>query len=453
MSADRRTLAVAAVAMVVLVGVGVVSASIFTRSACEGLTLNPVPAATSGGDVDAVLEEALADVDEEVVGRTVERLESLAGGQPLPSGIGGSGHLMGAADVGPARQLTGLGGGLAATGQRITATSGPHAEPTAVELDEPARVVGDGGHLYALAIGNEVTGQVDGMVALNAGLDGGECLDTARVGVRLPFHLDAADGQLLLLRVEDDGEDPEIEVRGADGSMWSEPDELGPSPPGALAERLTGRLDGDLVVTARSPVTDDDAPALTVRDRGNGAVRWEHSAVDLDGLAPAGEQPLEVETVDVTDELVLVALSREEQAPVLLVALARDDGRPVWTSDLDAQGVPRAVGTIGGDIVLLSPRDVVDADAEERTFEVARLAAEDGTVRTLYSASGDRASAVLVDSRVVLAVDGEVVRVDPDGQAHAVSVPLPVRDLHTVAGRVALLVRSSEGGAIVWARL
>jgi hypothetical protein len=451
MSADRRTLVVAAGAMVVLVAVGVVGAALFTRSACEGLEPEAVPPGISDGDTGTVLAEAFDDVDAGVVARLVDRLEALAGGQPLP-GLGRGGHLAGAVEVGAATGLTGLGEGIAVTGERLTATAGPGEVASAVALDEETRVVGDGDHLYALAIANELTGQIDGIVPLDADLSGGECLDTAQVGVPLPFHLDAGGGQLLLFRIDDDGEGPEVEVRDPDGTVWSEPIELGGGPPGVLAERLTGRLGGDTVVTARRSLPDDDAPAIQAWGGDDGAVRWTRTAAELDGLAPAGDQALEVDVVDVTDELALVALSREERTPVLLVALELEAGRPLWTSDLDAAAVPRAAGSIDGEVVLVAPRGTGDED-EERTFEVVRLDPSDGRVKTLHSANGHAAAATVVGPRVVLAVDRAVTRIDPDGQQHTVELPVPVRDLHAVDGQLAILVRGGDQGALVWARL
>ncbi len=451
MSADRRTLVIAAAAMVVLVGVGVVSSAIFTRSACRALEPEPVAAPVAGADVEAVLGGAFDDVDGDVIGQVTERLGTLVGGRPLSPGVAGDGQLTGAVDVGPAGAVTGLGEGVAATGPRITAVAGPEGPATAVELSDEATIVGDGEHLYALAVANELTGQLDGIVTIDSQLSGGECFDTAQVGVPLPFHLDAGGGQLLLFRIDDDGDNPEVEVRDADGPVWSEPVELGGGPPGVLAERLTGRLGGDTVVTARRALVDDRAPALQVRDRADGSARWERTAAELDGLAPAGDQPLQVGVVEVTDDLVLVGLSREEQAPVLLVAFDLSDGRSVWTSDLDAAQLPRSAGTIDDEVVLVAARDVIEDDAQA-TYEVARIDTGDGSARTLYSAAGRRASAAVIDSRIVFAVDDEVTRVDPDGTQHAVELPLPVVDVHAVDGQVALLLRSSEGGALVWAR-
>lgn len=453
MSADRRTLAIAAAAMVVLVGVGVVGAAIFTRSACGALDPEPVPAGTAAGDVGAVLGEAFEDVDDDVRGRLVEDLESLAAGRTVPSGITAHGELVGAVDVGPAAAITGLGDGIAATGEQITAAAGPDQEVVAAELSDEVSVVGDGEYLYALAIANEPTGQVDGIVAVDGELSGGACLDTAQVGVPVPFHLDAGDGQLLLFRIDDEGERPEIEVRDPDGAVWSEPIELGGGPPGVLAERLTGRLGAETVVTARRSLPQDAAPAIQARDRGDGAVRWQRTAAELDGLAPAGDEALEVEVVEVTDDLVLVALSREERRGLLLVALDLENGEPVWTSDLDAADVPSAAGMIDGGVVLVAPRDVVDDDSDERTFEVARLDPDNGRVRTLHSANGRVASAAVVGQRVVFAVDDAATRIDPDGHQQEVGLPLAVRDLHAVGGQVALLLGSGDEGALVWIRL
>lgn len=453
MSADRRTLAVAAVAMVVLVAVGVVSASVFTGSACDALVPDAVPAPAAGEDVEAVLAEALGDLDGQQLDLVVDGLESLAGGGALPSSTADAGALRGAVDVATAATLTPLGDALAATGETTTTLPAPGEVAATVAFGEDATVAGSGSGLHVLALVNELTGQVDAIVPLDTELQAGTCLDTAQVGVPLTFHLGAGDGQLLLLRMDDDADHPEIELRDADGPVWSQRVEVGAGPPGVLGERVSGHLADDVVVTARRSVPDDPAPALTALDRADGEIRWERSARGLDELAPAGDEPLQVGVVDVADDLVLVSLSREEHEPVLLVALDADDGTPVWTSDLAAEAPPRAVGSLDGDVVLLAPRAVSEDDVEQRTYELVRLDPDDGAVRTLHSATGERVSAAVVGSQVVIAVDESVTRLAGDGTRHAVGTPVPVEDLQVVGDQLAVLLRHGDGGAVVWMHL
>jgi hypothetical protein len=82
--------------------------------------------------------------------------------------------------------------------------------------------VGSGLHLYSLALTNPLTGQVDALQPLDEELEGLTCQDTALVGSPLAFHLAASDGQLLVLRVEEDGDEPELELRDpVAGQVWA----------------------------------------------------------------------------------------------------------------------------------------------------------------------------------------------------------------------------------------
>jgi hypothetical protein len=452
LSADRRTLIIAAVAMVVLVAVGVVSAAIFTRSACGAVTPELVaagnggPAAVDGQDA-AVLAEALPGLDQQQLTDLVDALAVLGGDDATTDEI-----VLGAADVGAATGLTELDGDLVATGPRLTVLHGPDGGQAAAsgpvaEVDDPAVVVGDGATLYSLALVNELTGQVDAIVPVTAGLEAGECFDTAQVGIPLTFHLDADDGELLLFRVDDDGDHPEIEVRDADGSVHSERIVLGAGPPGALAQRLDGMLGEDLVVTARRTRADEQPPAIQARDRATGSERWSVAPSEVAQFAPPGDEALELSVVDIRGDVVLVAVSREDRRPVQLLALDAGDGSHRWISDLETHDVPRSVGARDGGLVVSAPRGGGDASPTQRLLH---LDLDDGSSTLLVASDGERARAASTDGRAWLAVGGALTAVAGDGEQRSTTLPVAVADLAATDGLLTVLLRDGDDGAVVW---
>jgi hypothetical protein len=437
MSADRRTLITAALAMVALIIVGVVGAAIFTRSACSVIAPEPVAAPGPSGDVEAVLAEALGDLSEQ------ERTGLLDGLQIL---AGGDGEVALAADVGAADALTDLDGNLVATGEATSVLSS-HAEVPGAEFDEEATIVGDGASLYAVAIVNELTGQVDALAALGPDLAEQDCTDTATVGVPLAFHLDAGDGHLLLFRVDDDGDGPHLELRGSDGPLWDADVAVGSGPPGVLAERLTAELGDGLLVAARRSLPDEDAPALAAHELGDGQQRWTLDPADLEPHAPAGQEALVPRVVAVDRDVIVVSLSREGDDPsaTLLAGFDPADGSHVWTSDLGVQGVPRLIGELDEGLVLLV--------AQDELLEAVVVDRRDGEHRVLHATSGQRASAAVLGDHALIGVDRGVTRVRPEADAEAVPLPGRVADVSVDEGRVALLLRSNDGGAVVWLEL
>lgn len=436
MSADRRTLVIAAASMVVLVLVGVVSAALFTRSACAAITPEPSTAGVADADVSGVLATALPDVDEPVRAALLAALDDLAGA--------GDGAVH-AADVGPATALRDLAGAVVATGPTTTVLPAPPAPASAAATFDDATIVGDGATLFSVALVNELTGQVDGVVALGDDLDAGDCTDTATVGVPLAFHLAAGDGQLLLFRVDDDGDDPHLELRDVDGPVWSTDVTLGSGPPGVLAERLRATLGDDLVVTARRSLDDEDAPALAAFARPDGEPRWEVAAEELAAHAPAGEAALEPRVVAVTDEVVVVALQREDETgpgATLLVGLDAVDGAERFTADVTLDRAPHAVGAVGDELHLLAEADGL--------AEILALDTTTGAAQVRHATSGRLAAGAVLGDEVVAAGDDGLVRVGAAGDAQTAAAPVRVVDVRAHDGRLAVLVRSEDGGAVIW---
>lgn len=419
---------IAAAAMVILITLGVVSAEVVTGSACGAVA--PEPVADDAGErplLDAGLGTELADA---LPGLTV----------------------LAAADVGAGTGLTRLEGDTVATGPRLTVLSDPGGPRAAAggpvaEVDDPAVVVGDGATLFSLALVDDATGRVDAIVPVTAGLEAGECLDTAQVGTPLAFHLDAADGQGLLFRIADDGDDPQVEVRDADGAVFAEPIEVGFGPPGALAQRLDGLLGQELVVTARRTRADEQPPAIQARDRASGTERWAVAPSEIARHAPPGDEALELSVVAVTRDLVLAAVSREGRRAVLLTALDADDGSHRWTSDVGAHGSPGFVGERDGGLVVTAPQ----ADGERpATQRLLHLDAADGGTTLLAETRGEAAHAAVVDGHVLLGAGRELVVVTPGGERGAATLPTRIADLVPVDGAVAVLLRDGERGAVVW---
>lgn len=452
LSADRRTLVIAAVAMVVLIAVGVASASMFTSSACSLVVPDPVDAGRADGDVTAVLADSLPGLDDDTVDGVAAEIDQLAGAAPEGVPVGWPGRAVGAVDVGPATGLTVVDGHLMAIGPRLTVLPPPAPDATpdagpAAELDEAAEVVGDGERVYSLAEVHEPTGQVSAVVPVDGDLEGGDCYDTAQVGVTLAFHLDAGDGQLLLFRSDDNGEHPEVELRDDDGSVWSERLELGAGPAGGLAARLDGRLGGDHVITARRSRPDDSAPALQARARDSGAEQWSLTPAEVAQRMPPGDEALEIEVVAVTDDLVLTAVAREESGAVLLLAFDLDDGAWAWTSDLDAGAVPRWVGEADGAVQLLVPRL---ADGEVTGHELVAVDPATGDVSVRHGLEGAAASSASGRAGLLAAADGDMVAVGTDAPPRSAQLPVAIADLAVVGESTAVLLRDGEGGAVVW---
>ena len=386
MAADRRTLLLAGAAMVALVAVGVVSGALFARSACADIAPEVVAAVEvvvgeelAAAGPGAVVSAALGGPASEEAARVEGALASLA--EHL-------GEVTSVAALQDVDRLASIPGGVVSLGEVVTALEGGGLlADRAVSLQQGI-AVGDGRHLYSLALANPLTGQVDALQPLDEDLSGMTCVDTALVGSPLAFHLDAGGGELLLLRIDEDGDDAELELRDPiAGRSWAADLELPTAPAGLAGARLTGRLGPELVVAASRTGPGDEVPVITAVDRRDGAPRW---SVDRDGLAAAGvplpDAPLRAEVAGSGDEVVLVGLREvdgegraDEEAEQ--DALGRGDHRVVLLGVDD--GSVLAVGELG-------PGERVAAAAVEG--ERAQLVVSDldeGTVRVLeLSATG-----------------------------------------------------------------
>jgi hypothetical protein len=434
LAADRRTLIIAVVAMVVLVAIGVGSAAVFTRSACARIGPDPVAAGAAGTGVEEVLSAAFADADDAT-------LESMANGVTALAGV--LGPVRGMADVGEAERLATLGDhGVAAVGPTTTVLEPSGAAVTAAGgFREGATVVGSGDTLYSLALVNELTGQVDALLPVDHELTARTCVDTATVGTQLAFHLAAGDGELLLLRVDEDGDDARVELRDpVAGRVWASAVDVGRAPAGIMGERLTGLLGPRMAVVGGRSTEEEQAPVVTALERAGGEVAWTVSLAALAAVLPGAVTW--VDPIAVTDELVVALVSPESSRGTgRLIGLGAADGSLAWIADL---GPPVAVldASEDGDRMLL-------ALSGEGRLGFGELHLGDGSYREL--SRSDRASpraavAIIGDRRMVV---GEgAVDVVTNGSVQSFSSPLVGKDAVTHPGGVTLLFGGPGGGGV-----
>ncbi len=433
MSADRRVLAIGAAAMVGLVAVGVVSAQVFTASPCDALEPEPVDARPASADLGEPLTTGLPDLDEDERGALRSALDTLTAHL---------GPVVAVADVRGAERLVAVDTGVAAIGPVTTVLDASLTRVRATADVGDGVVAGDGPSLWSLAVVNDVTGRVDALLPLDADLVPGNCLDTATVGTPFAFLLDASMGQVLLLRLGEEADAPQVELRGPDGAAWTVDVDLPTAPPGAVAERVSGRLGAELVVVARRATVEDDAPMLGAIDRATGTQRWEVGPDELAGAAPPGEEPVWVRVVSGGPDVVVVALSREDvRERSTFVGLDADDGTPLWAADLDGPREALATDRVGQQLILVVREEVLTTYAVDLA---------DGTARPRVGSAGEEvAVAALGDGRVVLAID-DALTVVTDDQADTVATDVGFADVLALdSGRVVVLLRSGTGAVAV----
>jgi len=321
--ADRRVVGIALLVMVGLVVFGVGFGALFAATNCR--QLRPVDLALDGAadarpalGADAralvmtqgVTPEALATV-ESVLGPVALAvpvvLEAPLRLGPHPAGV----------------LVTGDGAVLVGADGRTLA---------GVTFRRPVTVVGDGSAVYALVVGNTITGQVDALRPLVPGADGfttGTCVDTSAVGSPLSFLHDAREGNLLGLRTDEDGTDVVLELRDLNrGRVWAPVVTLPRAPAGLHGARTSGAIGPDAIVMARrigvlldDPGRDDEGEALLALDRSDGRVRWSMAPAELRAVLPAAladVATLRLEVAHVDSEVALITVAPDVPADALL---------------------------------------------------------------------------------------------------------------------------------------
>ncbi len=425
MASDKRVLLIGLLVMALLVGIGAVSASLFASSACGDIDPGSGGQVVAGDDLAAVLD-----------GETGAAVEGLAG--QLQDELG---PLAGVAEVPGASALTWLGGGVAATGETTAVLDAAGSDLRAsAGFDEVALHVGDGSRIYSLALINELTGQVDALLPLDADLEPGTCQDTAVVGDPFAFHLDAGGGELLLFRVEEDSDDPELELRDAvTGRRWLSVLDVPVAPPGVLAERVTARWHQDTIVAARRLIPGEEEPAVFAVARDDGEALWDLAADDV--VEVMGEdEPIWLDVRHLDSGVAIVAASHEE----------RRDHVVLLTLDL-ATGELLEVAEPGGDTAVVHDVEVVDdrlVIAWQQEGEVVLSVHGDGEDAEIGRWSGDRAivgeGVAVLGSVVVPNLGGMLEEAAPEG---AIEVPagLTIVDVLEHEGGVSLLIQPAGG--------
>ncbi|MEX0869499.1 MAG: PQQ-binding-like beta-propeller repeat protein, partial [Nitriliruptoraceae bacterium] len=275
-----------------------------------------------------------------------------------------------------------------------------HAGVRAVAFGDTSAVVGSGDTVFALALTNVVSGQVDALRALPTTLTPLACVDTAVVGSPLAFHLDARDGELLLARIEEDAAEPMLELRAAAGVVWEAPITVPMAPPGVLAERLSAFIGDDLVVVARRSAPGEASPALAAFDRLTGSERW---TVDVAAVGIDDTQRIDVRALDGGLVVLDVRADTDGRAPATLIALDASDGQLVWRHVVE--GDLQDVHVTGEGVVFAVSRDdaldivTVDASGDMRTD--VRVP---GASTAVFRADG--ATWIAATDRGLLAADG-----------------------------------------------
>jgi hypothetical protein len=448
LAADRRTIVIAVVAVVALVLVGITSAALFSPSACSTIEPSAVAPRAAGSDLAGVLPAALPGLTDDQRDTLLDAVSELATSL---------GPLSGAADVRGAERLAWTPDGITATGRTTTALDAAGAVARGAADTSGSTVVGDGDTLYALALTNDLTGQVDALQPLDGSLAGLTCQDTATVATPLAFHLDAGDGQLLLLRIDEDGDDPDLELRDpVAGRVWPARFDAGLGPAGTVAARLTASLGEDLVVAARRSTPHDEGEIVTAVDRPSGQQRWTAARVDvvpeglrdetvlLDVIAVSSEQVVVAATVERTDEDGGVTTGRAQ-----LWALDPATGARLPADAVPVGGavVAAAVFQDGRVAVLSGAEGMGGADA---SYEVVVL---DGGAPVV--GGGGAGSPTSLDVRGddgVLVGTGEGLDVltlgERDIDVERTSLPVTVGDVAASGERVTVLLVDGSGGAL-----
>ena len=392
--------------MIGLVLFGVGFGSLFAATNCRQLrpiALEVPVAASQGPDAQARLaDQGLGPAD-------LAAAEELFG--PLVSAV--LLPLRAPLRIGPVGPLQAPSGGVLVVGDGVMRVDASGDVVAGATFRRPVTVVGDGSAVYALVVGNTLTGQVDALRPLvldtssdRGGFTSGTCVDTSAVGSPLSFLHDAREGALLGLRTDEDGSDAVLELRDpVRGRVWAPAVELPRAPAGLQGSRTSGAIGPDVVVMARrldaSVIAEGEATAAAVRgfDRADGTLRFALDAERVraalaaavsagpDAAALAEERTLRLEVASVDAEVALVTVHPDVAPDALLP-------RPTFgpLGDLAEPG-PRTV------TLTIALRDGAIVDVRAGPAGVTR----DGTARDVplfaLAAAGVGVTDVLPDAR------------------------------------------------------
>lgn len=264
-STDRRVVTIGVATMVVFLLIGVGSAAVFSRPACR-LVAPSVAAAPVAYDT-ANLGDAFAD-DVALAG-FVSAVEALSG---TPAKV------VAAEEI---NRFTLFGDQVAAIGTQVLvfdATANVHSRITFRD----GHALGSGAVLYAVTITNPDSGQADAVQPFTPDGSALTCVELALVSSPLAFVKDAADGEVLFLRADEDGDDPFLEVRDPDsGRRLTVPLELQVGSAGTHGVRTQAVLHPDMIVATQAITERLDATAVWGIDRTDGQIRFAWSAATV----------------------------------------------------------------------------------------------------------------------------------------------------------------------------
>jgi len=361
---DRRVLLIALGVMIGMVLFGVGFGAFFAATQCR--SLEPVATAvpvvvTAAADGEDAITAALVDAG--VATDVIERLRAGLGGPDVLARL----------PFDAAQRLGEHPEGVLVTGDGLLLVGADGTPHDGVGFRRDVAVIGDGITVYAVVVGNRLTGQVDALRPLttsSAGIGPGTCVDTSAVGSPLSFVHDAREGLLLGLRTDEDGSDVVLELRDAmRGRVWAPVVELPRAPAGLQGSRTSGAIGPDVVVMSRRIAPSDGTqPAVRAFARSDGSDRWSLSAPELRALLPEGSGVATADTLRIAvahvgaEEVVLTvaadvpvdaALPAPTYGPlgglsalpadVVTVVLAVADGRHV-RSDVGAPSIDRDGG-------------------------------------------------------------------------------------------------------------
>lgn len=318
-SSDRRVLTIGVITMVVFLLIGVGSAVVFARPACRLVAPTFVALDVT---VDGANDPLVASGNEDLVAFVTDVNQVFAGDVWAVNAPG-------------TERLTVFGGRLAAVGTSVLMFDGMNRPTGQINFKEAA-VVGGGDVLYALALTNPTSGQIDAIQPIDRDLNVGTCVELALVSTPLAFFVDAADGEVLLLRSDEDGEDPFVEVRDPDvGRRLDIPVDLTVGSAGQHGVRTAGVFYGDIIVFTQALTDATDDTVVWGIDRTDGSMRFTVSAEQVrDAANIAGEVALPVRLNGDG-----VALVIADDDGVVLLDIASADGALTVTTDTDPSQV------------------------------------------------------------------------------------------------------------------
>lgn len=304
-SSDRRILTIGVTTMVVFLLVGVGSAAVFSRPACRLVapTVSAYDVTTNSdwyGNDDALT-------------RFADALTAFSS-QPV--------NVVTASGV---DRFTVLGDGVAAVGSKaLVFDASAHVQSLITFSD--ADVVGSGDILYAVNIANPASGQVDAMQPFVQNGSALTCVELALVSTPLAFVKDAADGEVLFMRADEDGDEPFAEVRDAKtGRRLSIPLDLSVGSAGQHGIRTSGVLHPEVIVVTQQLTENADTTVVWGIDRQDGRIIFELTAATVgEALALHGEEVLTVRLWG--EEIVLSVSNTDADRLVNGVTVAPDSG-------------------------------------------------------------------------------------------------------------------------------